>query len=84
MREASPELSDAFLHYERSPYAQPLLFRGAHRSDSATGRASGYSGLVLAETLPRALRIAGDRVVQVEAGRYGRARNEGWRAVRGA
>ncbi|KAI0635213.1 Clavaminate synthase-like protein [Trametes polyzona] len=71
--DAPPELASspqAFLDYLRSPSAAPLLFRGPQtQTDNQTQSR--------AEALLSTLRAAGDRLVEVEVGRYDKVGESG-------
>ncbi|KAI0371995.1 Clavaminate synthase-like protein [Pilatotrama ljubarskyi] len=81
----------AFLKYIRSPTAAPFVLRDAHsrpasaadprlqgRAEEDPGGGSGSGTLSrAAEGLLRTLRAAGDRLVEVEVGRYDRAADFG-------
>lgn len=58
----------AFLDHLRSPSATPFVIRAA--KESARRHTSGTIATSQAEVLLGALRVAGDRLVEVEAGRY--------------
>ncbi|KAL1943972.1 hypothetical protein VTO73DRAFT_3790 [Trametes versicolor] len=71
--EAPPSLTSSpqvFLEYLRSPTAAPLLLRAHTRPQSLPAACS------RAETLLRTLQAAGDRLVEVEVGRYDKAATE--------
>lgn len=72
----------AFLEYIRSPDAEPFLLRAPKSShkDGDLSQADAREGSESrAETLLRTLRTAGDRLVEVEVGRYDKVLDGGGR-----